>query len=245
MSGHVTSTTRLRVIFVRHGESTNNVHAAAGQEAYTANRVSDPDLSERGKEQARRVGALLADPASAETFLGSGAAISEVWVSPHKRTLATAAPLAEELVRSRDLPPRVVVATELFEAGGIFDESGPDGAAVALRGLTRTEMTAGWPTYALPPDVDDSGWYHEAGRESNGACRSRCASLVARLRARALALTADENIIAVTHDYTSCALLEALFPDTTSSGDPPLSLADPHRKFTAWRHYNTGFVFHR
>ena len=239
-------------MFVRHGESSNNVHAANGQEAYTKNRVPDPELSSRGMEQARRVGELMTNPQSADPFFGDPSTTTEVWVSPHLRALSTAAPFVAGISLASASPPQVMVTTELFEAGGIFD-----GLGQALGGLTRAEMAASFPTFALPPEVGDSGWYVGPGRETNGECRSRASSLVARLRARALALTTDETIVAVTHDYMICALLEVLLPGSTGGGafpssggageleatPPMMKPLDPNRKFTAWCHYNTGYVY--
>ena len=130
--------TRLRLALVRHGESENNVHEAVSEAAYVAHREADPALSPRGARQAALLGAFLADAARAR-FLGVHP-IDELWVSPVKRTLQTAAPAAAAL----GLAPRV--RTDCFEAGGIYDADATYTAFAPRGGLTRDEMRSQFPT---------------------------------------------------------------------------------------------------
>ena len=164
---------RLRLGLVRHGESMNNVHEAQG--TYKTGRVADPELSPRGKRQAEVLGAFLGNKSKAEFF--GLQAIDEIWVSPHKRTLDTAAPAAKAL----GLAPRV--HTDIFEAGGIYDANDAYDAFVAKGGMTRAEMQAAHPTYVLPDAVDATGWYRGPGKESDDECRARAKRVLERVPA--------------------------------------------------------------
>ena len=164
---------RLRLGLVRHGESMNNVHEAQG--TYKTGRVADPELSPRGRRQAEVLGAFLGNASKAE-FFGLGK-LDEIWVSPHRRTLDTAAPAA----KATGLAPRVY--TDIFEAGGIYDANDAYDAFVARGGMTRAEMQAAHPTYVLPDAVDATGWYRGPGKETDDECRARAKRVLERVPA--------------------------------------------------------------
>jgi len=209
---------RLRLGLVRHGESMNNVHEAQG--TYKTGRVADPELSPRGRRQAEVLGAFLGNTSKAEYF-GLGK-IDEIWVSPHRRTLDTAAPAA----KATGLAPRVY--TDIFEAGGIYDANDAYDAFVARGGMTRAEMQAAHPTYVLPDAVDATGWYRGPGKESDDECRARAKRVLERVRATASALEGkSRNVLVVAHyDFISAFLDAVLVPETTG-------------EFARWRHHNT------
>lgn len=78
----------MRVVFVRHAQSTANVARSLDCA------VPGPGLSPRGREQA----AALADALSADPFgNGNGSQVRAVFTSPMTRALETAAPLADRL----------------------------------------------------------------------------------------------------------------------------------------------------
>ena len=208
-----TGGTRLRLGLVRHGESMNNVHTANG--TYKTGRVADPELS------ARRIYVLGGGGnASKAGFLGLRN-LDEIWVSPHKRTLDTAAPTVQAL----GLAPRVI--TDIFEAGGIYDASDSYDAFVAQGGMTRAEMAAAHPTYVLPADVTDEGWYRLPGRESDDECRARAKRVLERVRATAAELEGSRNVLVVAHyDFISAFLDAILVPETSG-------------EFVRWRHHNS------
>ena len=221
---------RLRIALVRHGESMNNVHEAAGADVYKAHRVSDPALSPRGMEQAAALGALITDK-TRSALLGIHP-IHELRVSPHRRTLQTMRPTATGL----SMQPRV--CTSLFEAGGIFESDPTYTSFVAKGGMPRTEMHKEFPTYVLPEDVDESGWYKGAplGRETDDECRLRVATVASSLRAEAKALTESRQVVLVAHYDFLCGLLDALLLPAGAQGHPASG------RFLNWRHYNTGIT---
>ena len=217
---------RLRLALVRHGESMNNIHEAVSEAAYVANRHADPDLSPRGYRQADVLGGFLAN-LTRSAFLGVHP-IDEVWVSPHRRTLLTVAPYAA----ASGHRPRV--NTKLFEAGGVYDANDAYDAFAAQGGLTRSEMAARHPTYLLPDEVTEDGWYAPptpgSGKETDDECRDRALGVAADVRARAAALDRDLNVVAVVHYDFICAFLDALVAPATRG------------PFLRWRHWNTAIT---
>ena len=123
----------MQLLIIRHAQSANNANMDA--------RVADPPLTELGQAQAAR---LSEAP-------GLFAGIDLLYVGPMRRTLQTAAPLAE----ATSLSARVF--TGLHEWGGIWEER--DGAISHLPGLGRAEMSAIIPEVELPDDVLESGWW--------------------------------------------------------------------------------------
>ncbi|CAD7923897.1 unnamed protein product [Amoebophrya sp. A120] len=94
---------RLRLALVRHGESCNNVHESTGDAlTYWKYRSPDPDLTERGHQQAALLAKHLADEKKSQ-FWGMHP-ISELWVSPVKRAMQTIRPLSQTKVRRNGGP---------------------------------------------------------------------------------------------------------------------------------------------
>ena len=110
----------MQLILIRHGQSFNNALNDA-----TA-RVADPELTERGVEQAR----LVADHLAAGGHLRAserhrGPMLDELYCSAMIRALQTTQPIAGAL----GLTPRVL--TDVHEIGGIYLDNG-DGTATGF-----------------------------------------------------------------------------------------------------------------
>lgn len=123
----------MRLLIIRHAQSANNAGALP--------LVADPPLTGTGERQAQRL-------AAARGVLDD---LDLLYVSPMRRTLQSAAPVAA----ATGLQPRVF--TGLHEWGGIWEER--DGIASHLPGLTRDEMSAIIPDLFVPEDVLESGWW--------------------------------------------------------------------------------------
>lgn len=217
---------RLRIALVRHGESMNNVHEAVSEAAYIAGRVPDPNLSPRGFDQAAALGAFLSDVA-ASALLGIHP-VTELWVSPVKRTMQTMKPTATAL----GLSPKVRL--DCFEAGGLYQGDATYTIFEPRGGLTRSEMGRDFPTYAIPEGVSSAGWYPpegtRKGKEVDDECRARVSGVAASMKAEAAALSESKQVVLVVHYDFLCALLDAL-----------LIRGEEHKgPFVNWRHYNTG-----
>lgn len=123
----------MRLLIIRHAQSANNAGALP--------RDADPPLTETGERQAQQL-------AAASGVLDD---LDLLYVSPMRRTIQTAAPIAATTgLRAR-------VFTGLHEWGGIWEER--DGIASHLPGLTRDEMAAIIPKLFVPDDVLETGWW--------------------------------------------------------------------------------------
>lgn len=144
-----------RLLLVRHAESANNdahssLLAELGpdhpelQARSEAARVSDPELTERGREQAARLATALAERTSGERVLLTS--------SPMRRALRTAAPAAGALAIERS---RFWCHAELYEVGGCYV------GATVYPGATAAELEDEFPMTCRA--FGDAGWF--AGRE--------------------------------------------------------------------------------
>lgn len=142
------------MLLIRHGESENNELSAISRNEYITKRKADPALTERGHEQAGRVGEFLEEVRKIESLPGEGnlpgegkglwGDLSTVYVSPMRRTLQTAAAINKAL--RRDVP--FMVAPKCFEIGGAYTghkEDANTGTESATGGLTMAEIGEEFP----------------------------------------------------------------------------------------------------
>ena len=163
---------------IRHAQSTNNALTNR------MDRGHDPTLTELGQQQAQCLAAYMHQ----RYTLADGRPIV-LYVSPMWRTLQTAAPVAEAL----GVTPSVWA--DIHERGGVYAYDPATGEAVGAPGKTRSEMAAEFPSYALPPEVGEDGWWH-GNKESRDAAYARAIRVSQALLARA---EGDERIFLVTH----------------------------------------------
>jgi len=176
--------------------------------------------------------------------------LSELWVSPVRRTMLTMWPLsrtplvrshgpfsklAEGEKREREVL-RPVVKTEAFEEGGVYkaefetiiDESGTERLKLkdykAFPGLTREEMEKDFPSYQLPDDCTAKGWFtakgQATGRESEIEARVRAKRFAVTLQQRAKDLPSNQNIAIVAHYAFLNNTLNALAHQFVAPSDP-------------------------
>ncbi len=172
--------------FIRHAQSENNARP-------DHERVSDPGLTQLGLEQARRLGEWT-------PMLGLTKLIS----SPFLRTLLT----CEQVQVATGLP--VEVRADWHEAGGCFSDYRP-GQMKGEPGMTRSDIERQFAGFTAVGDIDETGWYKRADRESYAEARQRMARL-ARETQREFAHT-DERIGFVVHCDVKRFLIEAFHDD--------------------------------
>lgn len=199
----------MRLVLVRHGQSTNNVLAEAVPYAeYVKSRVAEPELTAVGVQQVERLGTFLGDlPQSDHTLSERRATVTErpvtsLYTSPMLRALQTTAPLA----RALGLAPQVW--TEIFEHGGMFTGDPRAGTVVNFSGLGRRAMAVQFPAYKLPSEVGDDGWWWN-GYEDLEQCAAR-ARRVSEILYRWAEERSDEVILLVSHGTFLDQLLKAL-----------------------------------
>ena len=190
----------MELYLVRHGQSANNLRqqALAGHgatlSATAEPRMADPPLTDLGKQQARLAG---------ESLRGEG--ITRLYCGPMLRTLQTARIIGALL----DLSPHVFVG--LHEWGGVW-ETRADGDSVQLTGLSRTEMGAMFPGFALPAEVTDRGWWfhdYEGDGPMLELAHRNALSFIAHLEEELV--NSDHRIAAILHGGSGSSLVSALF----------------------------------
>ena len=166
----------MRVLFIRHGQSANNVLAESqGHDyaAYMAGRLPEPPLSEIGHRQAellaQQLATVTANPPAPSQRLGwvtREYPIERIYVSPMLRAMQTALPIS----RALSVAPEIWV--DIHEHGGVFTGNPDLGDVIGYSGLTRTEMAERFATYRVVDGVNENGWWI-GGYEEMDACYSR------------------------------------------------------------------------
>ena len=199
----------LRLYFIRHGESTNNVLAEkmGACDRFYQERNPDPPLTSLGESQAHCVGRRMAHEVPE---------LSQIWCSYLHRAISTAHGIFQEHPKS----PQIVLLPGIAELGGYYcycpnskrhvASTGPNNAQILERfSWMRQE---GVPV-SLAPEAE-GGWNTTTQRENAPQARKRADSLVSLLEQRCLGLSTttsssspvlDINII--THgDFFECVM---------------------------------------
>ena len=155
----------MKLYLIRHGESANNViFSSTGDKS---GRVPDPELTERGHQQAELLASLLADPQgephhhpheSRAPGNGNGShamgfGLTHVYCSLMSRSILT----AQYIAKACGLP--LMAHADIFEKNGIY-EINPDGTNTGLPGRDQTYFTERFPELELPENLNQDGWYN-------------------------------------------------------------------------------------
>ena len=196
----------LRILMIRHGESVNNVLSAISKEHFEAHRSVDPQLSDKGLAQAQCVGQFFKSPMA--SVVGPLAAL---YTSPVRRALQTTLPASQVLGLAPEVWP------DIYETGGMWmkDQAQP--------GMPRSQMLDEFPTYQLPPEITEHGWYNVAqGKETVEMSARRAEKVAQRLwnmvRSQSDAL---RTVGLVAHHDLLDLLLQALLIGKASTCFPP------------------------
>lgn len=152
----------MQLYFARHAESYNN--GLEGHANYFTRRVAEPELTERGRKQARRLAGLLAGDAdhhsrarehrlSRNPWNHEGFEITHIYCSLQKRAVQTAHPVADRL----DLNP--MAWADLHECGGVVEFNAETRSFDGAAGASRDEIAAWSPRVVPDPAVDTGGWW--------------------------------------------------------------------------------------
>jgi broad specificity phosphatase PhoE len=190
----------VELYLIRHGQSSNNADEETGKP-----RVSEPPLTEVGREQARRVAERLkslewARVSYDEAGAKRGQRLTRLYASPMLRTLET----AEAIRRATGLVPHVWI--DAHEAGGVWLDSGDGQGPVGMSGLGRAEMRERFPHFVLPAEVGEEGWWNRPWEDAEGAY-ARAQRVAGALRELA---GTDERVGIVNHGGIGSYLIDAL-----------------------------------
>lgn len=226
----------LRVLFIRHAESLNNV---LGKEcgkgsSFEKGRSPDPALSEKGLEQAQHLAQFLQHNPSLYSFEEPHSSLDAIYCSGMLRALQTAQPIGEAL----DVAPEVWV--EMHETGGMYHEE----IEKPQCGMGRVEMAKQFPSYVLPSTCFKSGWWF-GGREDHNAADKRTSRVVRQLWSEASRCHALRVIAVVSHGHFMARLVQELLGtgasvkfDHTNTGVTCLELPSNERLGIQVRYVN-------
>jgi 2,3-bisphosphoglycerate-dependent phosphoglycerate mutase len=169
----------MELYFIRHAQSANN--KLYDETGAWNKRDSDPELTELGHDQARRLAEHVAcanGSTPRRDYVNRGSfGFTHLYSSLMVRALATAAYLSAAL----DLP--LVVWEDLHEVGGIFYIDDETGERIGQPGKTRSELAARFPQAQLPETLGEDGWWnrsHESVELQSRRARRLVSALVER-----------------------------------------------------------------
>lgn len=191
----------MELYIVRHAQSFNNSLADSRQ------RVSDPHLTNVGKQQAVLVANYLAR--APETTVGAdpvleannitGFRFTRLFTSAMLRSLQTASAISHAIC----LAPEVWL--DIHETGGIFLDELQD---LGLPGMTRNEVMEQFPACLLPPEMNNAGWWNRP-KETEKEWEQRANRVAVEIRQQ-YGETA-ERIALITHGGFAASLIQSLF----------------------------------
>ena len=191
----------LKVLIVRHGQSTNNVlmeriyaehgakSAAAAEKAWLTERSTDPALTAPGQAEAEAFAAHYAP------LLREDAGGVRVFCSPFLRTCQTAAPLCAALGiggggggggdSGGGRRYSCTLRADICEVGGVYtDEGGARSGPGECMG--RAELALAYPGYGVDDALPRSGGWWQGGWEDDVAAWRRAKGVAAWLKSREL-----------------------------------------------------------
>lgn len=209
----------MQLYIIRHAQSMNNaMWAATGSEE---GRDPDPELTEIGHRQARRLAQALAEldgttPLADERDRHNrrGYGLTHVYTSLMRRALDTGHAIAEAV----GLP--LLVWREIHEWGGIYGRDAATGEQVGLPGVRRSDLDGRYGRLVMPEWLDEKGWWNRPF-EPREETRARAATFWQALLARHGGT--DDRVALVTHGGFTAALLQTLLrfkPQTEIGGAP-------------------------
>jgi 2,3-bisphosphoglycerate-dependent phosphoglycerate mutase len=208
----------MELYLIRHAQSRNNASLIYDPK----DRVSDPELTEIGHQQAQAVGRHLRDGISPDQIVDAqmardpnatslrGFNIDKLYCSPMHRTLQT----AWHIQQATGLTPHVWV--DIHEHGGLFEEYEDERGIVGFPGKTRSEIAAEYPDYVLTDDITDAGWWTGTMEEITAAY-GRAIRVAEQLDQMAKE-DPKGRIAIVTHGTFMGALIKALLNQLPSDG---------------------------
>lgn len=226
-----------QVVLIRHGESRNNVLYAEIRAEFgldvspdvieaeeSKRRSSDPGLSDRGMEQARRLGAFLQAKGGFDGALNplgpKSSAAWQLYSSPMQRALLTSSEMLKAMVGETTLMA-ARVHPELYESGGCYEHG------CGLPGSSKRDVEDRFPGFVCEQGMDQ-GWYHGRPKEeTTEEFMARMDRLAAWVRAQ------RHNLVLVVHGNLMSGLLNRLVQ--SSAGNSSGNMGG------LYMHFNTAF----
>lgn len=215
----------MQLYFIRHGQSENN--AIWDEKSYSAARVSDPRLTEKGVLQASYLAEFLAQSraTSGDDWIDSqncaGFKLTHLYCSFMERAIQTGSILSERL----GIP--LFAHPDMFEVGGIYLETLVEDQPVISTeyGLTPADLKQRYPKLQWVQPIGDQGWW-QGGREDRPARMERAKKVIAYLYEQHGGT--EDRVAVITHGSFFGYLFRTLFhldlEYTGSTGSLPYGL---------------------
>jgi len=195
----------MQFYFIRHGESSNN--ALYAQTGSSLGRSADPELTEKGRQQALHLGRYLAG------LSDTGGGLTHLYCSLMVRSVDTA------LTVSAAIGVPAVAWVDLHEGGGIYlDKPAAEGDGNSplregLPGKTRREFQLLYPDLVLPLELDGRGWWNRPFEESSQrpARAHRVVQELLRRHAASHPDGSEDRVAVISHGGFYNHFLRALF----------------------------------
>lgn len=148
----------MQLYIIRHAQSENN--ALWARTGSSDGRLSDPDLTEIGHEQARAVAKFLASsvldekPDRWDSHNLTGFNLTHLYCSYMLRAVKTGTYISKAV----GLP--LVAWQIIHEWGGIYDRETKTNEEVPLAGLGKAYFTQNFPDFVLEETLEEEGWWN-------------------------------------------------------------------------------------
>lgn len=203
MAGSHTHLRGIPVIFIRHGQSANNVlwetlmqkvvkeniPSSEVERMWGEVHIDDPDLTERGIDEAAQLGQYMKDG------LDWGGRSLRFYTSPFKRTLDTTSNITKAFSKDQY---DVVVHPDIYETGGVYfinEQNLRDGPGKCFS-RSSIESMYGYDASQLP---SEGPWYKK-GWENDSQSRERAATVSRWIKSNAFRdLHQDKIVVFVMH----------------------------------------------
>jgi len=176
------------LLLIRHAQSQNN----ALEEHL---RVPDPDITELGVFQAKKLGNLVANLSP-----------TVVYCSPFLRSLETTRWAVHHL---NTLP---IVRQDIYEQGGCHSGFEP-GRRTAQLGMNRSKLVQRYAGWHLDDRIDDRGWYDLDHYETADEARERAMRVRRWYESETQSHDARDRVAMIIHADFKMRLLEAFLED--------------------------------
>lgn len=195
------------IYIIRHAQSTNNTLSNQ------RDRVHDASLTPLGKKQANILAKHLAHGLELSPMISDlennnqrSYGITRLYCSPMWRSLQTAEPVGKEL----NLSPEIW--TDLHEQGGVYLDHGVVGGLVGYPGKSRREILAEFPSYILPSEITDAGWWNK-GHEEITLYYERALRVASELKKQSVS---NDRIVLISHSEFMDILIKTLLGQMSS-----------------------------
>jgi 2,3-bisphosphoglycerate-dependent phosphoglycerate mutase len=173
----------LQIYFIRHGQSENNVVMdEVERDEYLFHRVTDPQLTNKGKRQAELAASFLVHGEGIDGYdpqNRAGFGLTHLYCSLMTRAVETALPIS----RQTGLP--LIAWPDVHENGGVFRAEKQDESFVwiGLPGKGRSHFVNNYPELVIPEDLAEEGWWNRE-KEPHSHYSVRARSIVDQLLER-------------------------------------------------------------